>query len=154
MIRIIYTDGSCEPNPGIGTWAYCEIKDNKIIKYNSGVEGIRSTNNRAEYKAAIEALKNTLENESIIVFTDSELLVNTANTWMYNWETKGWKRRLKGPLKKTEVKNLDLVKQLYNLCIKRDVEFRWVRGHNGNEHNEFCDVLANEKRIEFLNCKL
>jgi ribonuclease HI len=37
------------------------------------------------------------------------------------------------------------------LCGKHDVQFKWVKGHAGNEGNERCDQLAN---IESAKVKL
>ena len=51
----IYTDGSCEPNPGVGGWAALLIYKSRR-KEISGSEA-ESTNNRMELTAAIKALE-------------------------------------------------------------------------------------------------
>jgi ribonuclease HI len=50
---------------------------------------------------------------------------------------KGWKNS-----KKEEVANRDLWERLLELTAKHQVEWHWVRGHNGHPENERCDELA------------
>jgi ribonuclease HI len=38
--------------------------------------------------------------------------------------------------------NKDLWRQMLALCDQHRVQFKWVRGHSGNEGNERCDELA------------
>ena len=45
-------------------------------------------------------------------------------------------------VKNEEVKNIDLWKRLLEAKKPHDVEFIWVKGHNGDEMNERCDRLA------------
>lgn len=42
------------------------------------------------------------------------------------------------------VMNRDLWEVLLALSALHDIDWRWVRGHNGHAENERCDVLANE----------
>ena len=135
---IAYTDGACFPNPGKGTWAWCLVKDEKLISdYVSDVFP-QTTNNRMEYQALIGVIK---EHGPLLktIFTDSMMLVNTCNLWRYSWKKKNWKK--KG---KDEIKNLDLVLEIDGLLIKNpQISIEWVRGHNGNKWNEHVDQLAN-----------
>lgn len=142
---MIYTDGSCEPNPGIGGWSFVEkIGPDKHGHYNSGGPVLGTTNNRMEYQAAIEAIKfYGPQKRSIKIYTDSELLVKTCSIWLWKWKEKGWKRKKK----KGEIKNLDLVKELCSLMETYKVEFNWIKGHNGDYHNELADELANEAAL-------
>jgi ribonuclease HI len=41
------------------------------------------------------------------------------------------------------VKNADLWKRLDALVAQHEIEWRWVRGHNGHPENERADQLAN-----------
>lgn len=138
----IYTDGGCFPNPGRGSWAFVVVKNGLMIEEKTGTDE-NTTNNRMEYLAVINALKMAkLMGVPAVVRSDSELLVNTYNLWMDNWARLGWKR----PGKIKEIKNLDLVQELFALkrTMQNGVVVKWVRGHNGNQWNEHCDELCNQ----------
>ena len=55
---------------------------------------------------------------------------------LYSWQKAGWRRG------KDELKNPDLWKRLYELVGIHKVTFEWVKGHNGHDYNERCDLLA------------
>ena len=133
MIRI-YTDGSCEPNPGPGGWAaviYLE-QDEKVI---TGSE-IETTNNRMELRAALEALLAVEPTSKIELFTDSEYLKRGITEWMPNWKARNWKR------KKGKLANVDLWKALDAALKNHTVKWSWVKGHAGHPGNERADRLA------------
>lgn len=130
----VFTDGSCVPNPGNGGWAYVEHKgDSEIGIYSCGYEH-NTTNNRMEFVAAITAINDLApECGELIICTDSELLVKTANDWLDEWVAKN---------KLHKKKNQDLLRQLHELLKKHKVTFRHVRGHSGNFHNSVADEMA------------
>ena len=133
---IVYTDGSCEPNPGPGGWAAIILdgKDEKILKgYDRD-----STNNRMEMTAALQALRAIDPEKRVRLFTDSQYLKNGVESWMKNWKAKNWKR------KGGKLANVDLWKQISDEIDQRRIEWRWVRGHNGNPFNERVDRLAHQ----------
>src|SRR4026207_980244 len=80
----IYTDGSCLGNPGPGGWAYIIVHEGKPRRESSG-QCSNTTNNRMEMMAAIEALKTIPPSQSVVVYSDSQLLIKTM--------TLGWKRK-------------------------------------------------------------
>jgi len=134
---IIYTDGACVPNPGLGSWAYAEKTGGKKVGiYSAGVEE-NTTNNRMEFKAALQAIKDFADYDKITIFSDSQLLVNSFSVWVWDWAKKGFPKR---------IKNRDLVLEMHSLLIRERprVEFRCVRGHNGDYHNTFVDRLCAE----------
>ena len=59
--------------------------------------------------------------------------------WAAGWEQKGW-------TKKGGIKNLDLVREAYELYGKSQATLIWVRGHVGHEGNELADEWANRAR--------
>lgn len=143
MIKI-YTDGACSKNgakDAVGGWAFCVINDkNELIYYESGAEH-STTNNRMEFTAMLRALQWAKENtmfDDTEFYTDSALLFNTLTQWIESWHRNGWKR------KTGEIKNLDLVKELYPY---RHCQFNHLRGHCGNEWNEWCDKEAVAARL-------
>ncbi len=138
----MFTDGSCEGNPGPGGWAFVWVADDRIIAEAHGYEP-DTTNNRMELVALIEAYRRMPPGAELTIYSDSELCVKTMNEWAPNWQRRGWRRK-GGP-----IKNLDLVQELYDLVTSRDdVELRWIRAHAGARWNEYADALANSYRRE------
>ena len=131
----IYTDGSCLGNPGNGGWAAIII-DEKEIKKISGSEK-NTTNNRMELLAPINALKGMKPGVEIKLYTDSKYVKNGITQWINNWFANNWKTS-----KKEDVKNKDLWIKLYNLNKSLNVQWNWVKAHDGNTINEEVDLLA------------
>ena len=136
---IVHTDGACSGNPGPGGWgAILTFGDHE--KELSGGEA-HTTNNRMELRALIEGCALVPEGTPSVVYTDSQLCVNTITQWAKGWEARGWKR------KGGEIKNIELVKELYGLFEGRsELELRWIAAHSGNLWNEYADVLATAYR--------
>ena len=97
-----------------------------------------TTNNRMELTAAIEALNALKGKRKVILHTDSKYVMDGINEWMPNWKKRGWKTAAKKP-----VKNKDLWQALEEANSRHDIEWRWVKGHDGNPGNEEADALAN-----------
>jgi ribonuclease HI len=132
----VFTDGSSDPNPGPGGWGWVWVERGEIIAQGHGREP-HTTNNRMELTALIEAYKALPDDRDLVVYCDSQLCVNTINEWAPGWERRGWKRK-GGP-----IKNLDLVRELYDLAGSRPrIELRWIRAHEGTRWNEYADALA------------
>ena len=131
----IYTDGACSGNPGIGGWgAYLTYKDN--VKELSG-SAENTTNNRMELVAAIEGLKILKKSSKVNLYTDSVYLKDGITKWIFNWQKNNWKNA-----NKKDVKNKDLWIQLLEVVNKHDINWIWVKGHEGNKGNEIADNLA------------
>ncbi len=132
----IFTDGHCVPNPGRGGWGAAKVIAGELIEERCGQEA-STTNNRMELKALIEGFKMLGQDEETVVYSDSELCVNTITKWASGWKQKGWKK------KGGEIKNLDLVKELYELAQSRpNARLEWIRGHSGARWNEYADALS------------
>ncbi len=138
----IFTDGAARGNPdGPGGYGcilrYVDPKGNVHEReFSKGYE--KTTNNRMELMAAIVALEALIKPCCVKLYSDSKYLVDAFNKkWIDSWIQKGWKRG-----KNEEVKNIDLWKRLLEAKKPHDVEFIWVKGHNGDEMNERCDRLA------------
>lgn len=132
----IFTDGSCDPNPGPGGWGAVKVVDGAILQESAGREDW-TTNNRMELRALIEAYAMTASDEEIAIFSDSQYCVRTVNEWAAVWEKRGWKR------KTGEIENLDLVQQLYALAQSRpNARVEWIRAHAGSRWNEYADAIA------------
>jgi ribonuclease HI len=132
----LFTDGSCEGNPGPGGWGVVWVENDEIRAQKSGVDP-ETTNNRMELTALIEAFGMLPRDADVTVYSDSELCVKTINEWAAGWEARGWRR------KGGEIKNLELVKKLYALARAHpQARLRWIRAHDGSRWNEYVDALA------------
>ena len=89
---------------------------------------------------ALEALKRPCE---VVVHTDSEYVRNGMERWIKGWVRNNWRNAAKEP-----VKNFELWQRLLAAAKPHQVEWRWVRGHNGDVMNERADVLATRAREE------
>ena len=134
---VIYTDGACSGNPGPGGWGVLIREGGATRELCGGAH--ETTNNRMEMQAAIEAMKAVPEGASVILHTDSQYLKNGLTQWIHGWKRNGWKTAAKKP-----VKNRDLWMELDTLCAARRIDWRWVKGHAGDEGNERADALANQ----------
>jgi ribonuclease HI len=132
----IWTDGACIGNPGPGGFGI-------IFKYNGQTQAKSggfslTTNNRMEIMAAIVALETLKEKAKVVIYSDSQYLVNAMmKGWAKKWKANNWMRT-----RKDKAINPDLWDRLLQLCDLHEVEFRWVRGHNSQTENEWCDQLA------------
>jgi ribonuclease HI len=133
----IYTDGACSGNPGPGGWGAVLYYDGREKELHGGEAG-KTTNNRMELMAAIQALESLTRQVTVRLHTDSTYLRNGISNWLPGWKRNGWKTADKRP-----VKNADLWQRLDAATTRHDVEWRWVRGHAGNVGNERADALAN-----------
>ena len=131
----VYTDGACSGNPGKGGWAAI-ILDGKNQSSISGSE-YKTTNNRMELMAPINALKNMDPKSEIEIFTDSQYVKLGITEWINTWVKNNWKTS-----KKEDVKNKDLWLQLYDLNQSFKIKWNWVKAHAGNPLNEEVDLLA------------
>lgn len=147
---IVFTDGSCRNNgkknsvASFGTvWPFhpeldfgCKLCNNES-----------HTNNRAEYHGVIYAIKQAdiLDPEikkKLIIYTDSQLLINSLTIWLFKWKKNNWKKS-DGEI----ISNLDLIKIMDEQMKRRNIIFHHVRAHT-NENtweahfNDKVDKLA------------
>jgi ribonuclease HI len=120
-------DGSCHLQTGIGAYA-AVITSKKGVKELYGAV-IGTTNNRMEMMGAVEGLKlfDYDKPKHITIYSDSQYLVYTM--------TQGWRRKA----------NLDLWEQLDTLCLRHDVQWVFVKGHNVNDSNKRADRLCRQE---------
>ena len=133
---IIYTDGACRGNPGKGGWGV-------LLRYKGSIKELHggehdTTNNRMELLAAISALEALKKPCVVHLHIDSKYVLDGITKWMPNWKKAGWKTAAKKPVKNEDLwQRLDLAIQLHT------IDWRWVKGHSGNQGNERADALAN-----------
>jgi len=132
---IIYTDGACSGNPGPGGWGALLLYNGCEKELFGGEKD--TTNNRMELTAATEALNALKEPCKVHLWTDSVYVRSGIRQWIENWKKQGWKTSNKKP-----VKNQELWQALDEARARHEVEWHWVKGHNGHEGNERADALA------------
>ncbi|WP_295497137.1 ribonuclease HI [Sphingorhabdus sp. EL138] len=133
----VFTDGACKGNPGPGGWG-AVIRYGKHEKEISGGDP-DTTNNRMELSAAIQALKILIEPCHVKLHTDSKYVLDGITKWIHGWQRNGWKNASKQP-----VRNADLWRDLIDAVARHQVEWIWVKGHNGHPENERADRLASD----------
>lgn len=139
----LFVDGACRGNPGPGGWG-------AIVRWNSHEKTLKgseshTTNNRMELMAAIMGLASITESCTVIITTDSQYVQRGMTEWIPNWIRRNWQTTSRQP-----VKNADLWQRLAAEVARHQVEWRWVKGHNGHVENERADQLANEAIDQLL----
>jgi ribonuclease HI len=136
----VFTDGAAEPNPGPGGWGVVYVENDRIVREEWGHEP-STTSNRMELMALMAACRIVPPGTGTTVYSDSRLCVSTFTEWAPAWEARGWKR------KTGEIKNLDLVQELYRTLKQRpELKLEWIKAHAGNRWNEYADSLATAYR--------
>ncbi|MEX2366864.1 MAG: ribonuclease HI [Pseudohongiellaceae bacterium] len=133
----IFTDGACRGNPGPGGWG-------AVLQYGGEEKTLyggqfKTTNNRMEMTAVIQALSVLKRPCRIKLTTDSKYVIQGMTEWMPGWKKKNWRTASKKP-----VLNVDLWQELDKLASGHEIDWHWVKGHSGHRENELADALANK----------
>lgn len=139
----IFSDGACSGNPGPGGWGTilrCGDHEKELAGFAA-----MTTNNRMELFAALAGLKALKRPCRVRVTSDSQYICKGMTSWIFNWKKKGWKNS-----KKEEVVNRDLWEELDQQAQRHQIEWVWVRGHDGHAENERCDELARTAIVQGL----
>jgi len=131
----IFTDGACSGNPGPGGWGVL-LRWRDHEKELCGGEA-QSTNNRMELMAAIQGLESLTRPSKVRLVTDSTYVKDGITKWIHGWKRNGWKTAAKKP-----VKNEDLWRRLDAALADHEIDWQWVKGHDGHAENERADELA------------
>lgn len=132
---LIYTDGSCMSNPGSGGWSV-------LTKYDSANRIVfgktpRTTNNRMELYATVNALRHLKISSNVIVYSDSQYVVKGITHWSLEWQYNNWLTA-----GKNFVVNQDLWKALINESKRHFIRWYWVKAHHKCFNNHFVDQVA------------
>ena len=142
--HIVFTDGSTFNNGkkkmkqygGIGVF-FADDDPRNISKI---LEGDKITNNVAELTACQQAIESIIETpgynvmDVIIIYTDSEYMINSITKWVNGWIKNEWKTKNKKP-----VQNKNLILKIYNLYKKHNIFFRHVKAHQPMPNNKYSD---------------
>lgn len=133
----VYTDGACRGNPGPGGWGALLIHNGREKEIKGGEQ--KTTNNRMELMAAIQALRALKQPCQVELVTDSQYLRKGITEWMANWKRRNWKTSTG-----KAVKNQNLWQTLDQETQRHRINWHWVKAHNEHPQNERADRLANE----------
>lgn len=128
----LFSDGSALGNPGPGGYGV-------ILRYGDKEKELfgsepHTTNNRMELLGVIVGLKALKEPCDVEIVSDSSYVVKGINEWLDGWVKRDFKK----------VKNPDLWKEYIEVSKEHKITATWVRGHDGHEENERCDILAKD----------
>lgn len=135
----IYSDGSSTGKVGPGGWGFTVVDHGKTIYSDFGGQD-NTTNNQMELYAVTQALSylsdNYHEDIPATIWSDSEYVVKGINDYLPRW----MEQIARG---KSKIKNQEWWLELKNrLDQLTNIQVKWVRGHDGHEHNEEADRLA------------
>ena len=154
----IYTDGSSLSNPrrgGMGIrYIIVDSGGDEVIRDETPMGYKQATNNEMELMACVIALRDvsaeflTPAVQRIVIFTDSQYVRDNFNKAVWTWPNQGWRGRFARPIENVEIWK-DLVKEVKK--TPRRVDFKWVKSHNKNRHNDAVDRLAKKSANGYLN---
>ena len=136
---VIYTDGACKGNPGPGGWGVL-LQSGATRKELYGGE-LGTTNNRMELMAVIQALAALKRPCAVTLYLDSQYVLKGITEWLPGWKAKGW--RTAGKHAGQERRAVAARWMPWSHGGGHVIDWRWVRGHNGDPGNERADALAN-----------
>jgi ribonuclease HI len=125
-IVVVATDGSYNPETGVGGWAWWVDEQTQA----SGAVHGGGSSHRMEVEAILEALGAIDPSSSTLVLTDSLTLVDAVQRILAGDEMRAassWDAPLH---------------QLVNMIRKRTVRLQWVKAHAGQEGNSAADRAA------------
>lgn len=138
MSRVeLFTDGACLGNPGPGGWAALLRHRGHERELHGGE--VDTTNNRMELMAVIRGLEALRKPCNVELTTDSQYVLRGTKEWLAGWIARNWRTASGDP-----VKNRDLWERLQTALASHQIEWHWVRGHQGHVENERVDALARQ----------
>lgn len=129
----IWTDGSCFGNPGPGAWAALIRYPDQTYKSISGFLP-KTTSNRAELTAILQALLFLTNSRHVDLYSDSRYCVKVL--------TGQWRIRT----------NLDLIRQIRDLLKYRVVRFHWIC-RNQNPADDLAQATTEAGLAGFVQTK-
>ena len=143
----IFADESClgngreGSNPGgaAGVIEYVHPESGSLARWDFWISEPATTNNRMALRSVIEAFQG-ISRKGVrfrVTFTsDSQYLVKGMSEWVFGWMARGWRKK-DGP-----ILNLELWMEAVDAVRQHQVDWRWVRGHEGHPQNEYANDLA------------
>jgi ribonuclease HI len=118
---IVYTDGACsgngKKNASAGSGVFFAQGDTRNICEKVPGE---QTNNRGELYAILLAIRAI--DEPMMIYSDSMYSINCSVKWVGGWIKKNWKKS-----DGKDVKNREIIEEIYNLMQEKDVKFKHIK---------------------------
>lgn len=154
-IITIYTDGGCHNEngnmKGIGAWAfavYDEDNTDDITVYAQRV--VRTTNNRTEMMAVINAISFCEPGSKVKIISDSGYVVKgyTDPAYLDRWVSNGWKTS-----GNKQVSNIDLWQKILGLSYHYILQFQLIRGHmkDKNHIHAYWNSIVDKACTKLMN---
>jgi len=143
----IFADESClgngreGSNPGgaAGVIEYKSGETGNLTRWDYWISEPGTTNNRMALRSVIEGFKG-ISRKGVkfrVTFTsDSQYVVKGMKEWVFGWMSRGWRKK-EGP-----ILNLELWMEAVESVRAHQVDWQWVRGHEGHPQNEYANDLA------------
>lgn len=146
----VFTDGGCTSNGRKGSRGGLGVHFPQFPELDLS-ESLPAypapTNNRAELLAVVRSLQqcailDPVFEQKVVIKSDSQLACKTVNCWLRTWKNQKWlKQDGRPPV------NLDILKCLDQLLLRRKVMMIHVKAHTGRKdfdsvHNDIADRLA------------
>ena len=149
MIIDVFVDGSSinngKRNCKAGYGVFFPQAEYLNISQKINEKEVKVSNNVAEIIACIRAIEISVETfhdlEKLRIFSDSEYTINCVTKWCETWKKNNWVKYDKKP-----IKNLDLIKKLYDYYLEYSIEFIHVRSHQTmptTDTKEYYDWYGN-----------
>lgn len=131
----VFVDGSCPQPYGVGGWA-CVVRLPEEPAFDSGYLEI-ATNQTMELMAALGALRLikrlSLRDSPLTIFSDSQYVIRGMMEWGTRWQETDYEG----------IANDDFWRLLHGHQAKcSNLRFQWIKGHAGNQWNEYVDKMA------------
>jgi ribonuclease HI len=151
---VAFCDGSAIGNGKVNCKAgyACIFPHNTSWNVSSKLVDQLATNNRAEYLAALEAMKRANQEDPtgqkvLYIFSDSMLLIRSMTEWIENWQKNNWYKP-----NGDAVLNQDILRQLIQAQRTRRIIWRHVKAHTGKKDwkskwNDIADRQAKQAAL-------
>ncbi len=134
----IYADGSFSGKTKQAGYAgFIEDPKGKREVYSRSFK--KGNSNLMELLAVSEGLSRLKGTEKIQVNTDSRFVIRGLSQWIHFWKFNNWQTAYG-----SKVKFASNWQRADRLCEGKFLEFNWIKGHSGNEEQDFCHQLARQ----------
>jgi ribonuclease HI len=132
----IYADGSCNHETSqSGYGGFVETPNGKRELFFQPFSG--GSSNLMELLAVVEGLQRLSVQETIQINTDSRFVIRGLVQWVHFWRHNSWQTAYG-----RDVRYAAHWQQAATLCEGKHLEFKWLKGHSGNQEQDICHLLA------------
>ncbi|MDQ2179102.1 RNase H family protein [Marinifilum sp. D714] len=137
-IHKIYADGSHSSEFNQSAYGgFTEDPNGTQQIYSRMIKG--GSSNMMELLAILDGLQRLKMVEKIQINTDSRFVIRGLVQWVHFWQHNHWKTVFG-----RDVQFAKYWKEVNELCKGKLMEFNWIKGHSGDEKQDFCHRLARE----------